>query len=59
MKLETLVATDTGIARAFSDIQEVERVYVSHDGDLIAVTTIIGRDDNEATYDSVYDREEV
>ena len=40
MKLETVVATDTGIARAFSDIQEVERVYVSHDGDL-DVTTII------------------
>ena len=56
MKLETLAATDVGTARAFSDIQGVERAYVTHDGDLVAVTTIIDRDDNEATYDSIYDR---
>jgi hypothetical protein len=55
--METVMAIDTGIARAFSDIPEVERVYVSHDGDLVVVTTIIDQGDNEATYDSIYDRE--
>jgi hypothetical protein len=57
MKLETDMAMDTGIARAFSDIEEVERVYVSHDGDLVVVTSLIDKDDNEATYNSIYDRE--
>jgi hypothetical protein len=55
--METVIAIETGIARAFLDIQDVERVYVSHDGDLVVVTTIIDRDDNEATYDNIYDRE--
>jgi len=45
------------IAKAFSDIGGVERVYLDKDGDMVDVLTVIDGDEDEALYHDIYRRE--
>jgi hypothetical protein len=49
---------EQSVGSVLGQIEQVEGVYISIDGELLNVFTVIGDDDEEA-YDRIYDRERV